>query len=864
MARVQYQRAAQASGYRPQQVDERKLARIREAGQRRLEGMQAVAEAEIRNRKEVLQAMKENEAYTKGAMKRDYQIATGNDQRIAQGLQAEAKRDQQQFNNDADARKQILDTFKTLSKTAGEEATKIYEQKRIEEFNAEVAKGMSADNLLEKAIQQQALSENGIALNTAAEEFEAKGGDPVVAAKARAQDDALAVDFTEGQIAAYWKWKYPEQRNAYLDAKAKEFGRALTADEEQYYTGEFRQIVITTMGEQTGFAAKLITPYVQQYGDQADANKFAETRRQEKKIADERVVAMSVTNVRNADPAEIPRVLRNSIDNIRRIEGYSNAWTKVEGVYELVDPRTGRYVRENVDELLNYTFIDENGQETTYLKKFGKGRYLEFLARRDKAMVDHKAAENRAYEVGRQEWLIDRLKNLSPNPTDAEVDELDAARQKLYPGWHPIEIVNLRKKDTVEAQHRANTVKRILAKNDWELTDQDNKLMDAYGTPEQKASHKTRWDSGNGSIYSSEVDKVIQNRRSIITGQNSYSDLAKAGSLPAAMLYDRRIRRKMRELLAIPKGAEGYIQGSTPIERAENAATIAANLEDVKVNDGTHGYKKKTYRNGRVEYTEIEAAMTKMDAINAHERRVAAMHEDIIKHGAQAFIDNPDSVFTDERMQAIINNPNLEPTALEYAAGAALNMSQDKLRTTFAKSKGIDFQFKDVLLEATGVAQTPELLRRTRNASSRQVEGILKSEMGMSLADSMRPGTVFYRAGAEGGVDQHTHFRRRDGKRFDLTDLDPYIYVDDRQYGRISLTALRKKTNNAGDDFDEHVARGSHGIDVGTYSGDNLYLGNGARYLPEQSVYTKNGYMAVVQLPNGDIIELFHGNKVSN
>jgi vacuolar-type H+-ATPase subunit E/Vma4 len=71
MARVNYQRAAQASGYRPQQVDERKLDRIREAGQRRLQGMQAAADAEIRNRKEVLQAMKENEAYTKGAMQRD-------------------------------------------------------------------------------------------------------------------------------------------------------------------------------------------------------------------------------------------------------------------------------------------------------------------------------------------------------------------------------------------------------------------------------------------------------------------------------------------------------------------------------------------------------------------------------------------------------------------------------------------------------------------------------------------------------------------------------------------------------------------------------------------------------------------------
>jgi len=57
MARVQYQGAARASGYRPQQVDERGLARLREAGDRKVRGMQVVAEAEVENRRRILQAM---------------------------------------------------------------------------------------------------------------------------------------------------------------------------------------------------------------------------------------------------------------------------------------------------------------------------------------------------------------------------------------------------------------------------------------------------------------------------------------------------------------------------------------------------------------------------------------------------------------------------------------------------------------------------------------------------------------------------------------------------------------------------------------------------------------------------------------
>jgi len=37
MARIQYQRAAKAGGYRPQQVDERNIARLREETARQIE-----------------------------------------------------------------------------------------------------------------------------------------------------------------------------------------------------------------------------------------------------------------------------------------------------------------------------------------------------------------------------------------------------------------------------------------------------------------------------------------------------------------------------------------------------------------------------------------------------------------------------------------------------------------------------------------------------------------------------------------------------------------------------------------------------------------------------------------------------------
>ena len=67
--------------------------------------------------------------------------------------------------------------------------------------------------------------------------------------------------------------------------------------------------------------------------------------------------------------------------------------------------------------------------------------------------------------------------------------------------------------------------------------------------------------------------------------------------------------------------------------------------------------------------------------------------------------------------------------------------------------------------------------------------------------------------------------------RFAETALDEYVEVDDPEFGRVSLGEIRKRTGGIGDDFDDHVARGSHGIDYGLYSGTKIYVKNGAKVI---------------------------------
>ena len=118
-----------------------------------------------------------------------------------------------------------------------------------------------------------------------------------------------------------------------------------------------------------------------------------------------------------------------------------------------------------------------------------------------------------------------------------------------------------------------------------------------------------------------------------------------------------------------------------------------------------------------------------------------------------------------------------------------------------------------------------------------------------------------YRTGNVGptSTGEHLDVKQVGGGRFDLAVLDQYVEVDDREFGTVSLSRLRQLTNNVGDSWDEHAARGSHGIDVGTHSGAPVYVKNGARVV--SSSPSRHGELTIIQLPNGQKYSFLHGYR---
>jgi len=105
----------------------------------------------------------------------------------------------------------------------------------------------------------------------------------------------------------------------------------------------------------------------------------------------------------------------------------------------------------------------------------------------------------------------------------------------------------------------------------------------------------------------------------------------------------------------------------------------------------------------------------------------------------------------------------------------------------------------------------------------------------------------------------HLDVKKVGGGRFEETALDDYVEVEDPDFGRVSLGDLRQRTGGVGDSWDEHNARGSHGIDYGTHSGTPVYVKNGAKLIGSQP--SEHGDVVTIELPSGEQYTFLHGNK---
>ena len=137
---AQYRRAAQSRGYKPRQVDQGNIQRMREESDRTARNMRERAEMEVSDRRRSLAQQKEDQAATRRMEEKNYQISTDNSRREIEGLRLKAQQESRQASLDIEASNTIFQSIAKFSATAMDAAFEIEKKKTAQKYDDDVNK----------------------------------------------------------------------------------------------------------------------------------------------------------------------------------------------------------------------------------------------------------------------------------------------------------------------------------------------------------------------------------------------------------------------------------------------------------------------------------------------------------------------------------------------------------------------------------------------------------------------------------------------------------------------------------------------------------------------------------------------------
>jgi hypothetical protein len=741
MARIQYQGAAKAGGYRPQQVDERNIARIREESQRQIEGMRAVADAEIKSRREVAQAMKENAAYTANAEERNFQIQSQNTQRELTGLQTQAQRDLQQFNQDQKATEQIFESISTLSSSASKLVNKIQEAKKEEAFKQEFYDQDPNANAITQAIRSEQIAQARIAEQAklaGIQEAEANGADKVAAAKLKAQNPVAQYDFTEGTVAKFFRYQYVDERNARLKELERQKGAPLTSEEKRLGIAKFRDQIYSIVGAER-ISADLVKPYVEE-ADNYDRAFYSTEREKQKKELDDQRGEFHTTVIAQAPPDKLQQVFNSSFPHLVDIYGYKGALDKLEDIFSQQDPKTGSFYfnEANIRNLKFYT--PENPQGITFADKFGKTRLAEILNKRVKLDMQFRKQQLDVDDLSNSELEDTLFRGLGQNPTEQKVKDA----QKLYAsvsGRESTKLNTIAKSLTIEAQSRERTITSITNLRDFELTPEIVAAAQA-ADPTKGNVIAQRYAAYNAKWSNDAYKKANKSLETLVAGTTSFgtTKAATAGSLPIISYLQSELRRRT----GLYESTLGFTAAS------QKAAQELTNEYTQGYKDKNSPFYRKVSRTGTVSYPRLEPVAA--PAAERQRRVIEEMKKTVKKVGIE---DTVKTSIPPERLEYIKANftkPTFKPTPQEVAlVGMSNGMPLHELYNLAFKTQGQNFRLGSPLKmgdqELKFDEQDLKILTdptKGRNAKMAVVQRILNPN-AFRDGTTMRPGSPLQR-----------------------------------------------------------------------------------------------------------------------
>ena len=643
MKQVQYRRSAQSTGFRPNQVSDANISRMREESARVVQGMRDVRDAEIKERNRQLAEEKEGQQLEARLRDRNRQVETANHQRELTGLQQEARARQQQFNQTQAENAKIFQGIASISETAGKVYTQYVEAKEDETIAEEFAKFV--ENPYSET-EDQIRSELGLDTidefeQSKIDEYEANGGDPVAASKARNFSKRVQRELKKAKAAYFYQYKYPGLLQEAIDSENEKRDTPMSSAELAGFITDTGRIVAEKFRTEGGVNLKP--------GSMRTALEFREkhhmsvlTKARTAEVQNERQRSMdNATTILTQNPSEFSNNIIQGFRAVYRANGfdYKAAHDWYVGLATMRGP-DGNYLF-TAEQLASTVLMDG---EKPYAQE-RPGRWASMLEARLKDDNSYRKLQIQAEDIAYKEAEQNALEQVTANPTKETVEALIGQFRDTY-GKVPASLTKFEENYTVEAQAKAKQIEQYLAIPDgFILKEQVEALkrLDLTSGKELEDRYAAQEAKYNSGIYKEQSDAF----KTTANGVTSFGSQKPNEADSVFLQQEMRAEYRKRVDQAVAGGADFNTAANTI------AAQIANEVKGGARDPNSLWYRKPSKAGGASDFPNLTKG--NHTALEKARRNYQGIVKSVAENGIEKTLDTAESILTRDEIVSIVS-----------------------------------------------------------------------------------------------------------------------------------------------------------------------------------------------------------------
>jgi len=688
MARIKYERSAQAGGFRPIQVSDKNLARQQEAANRTLDGMRLAAEMDIKNRQNYLQQIKEDDAAEAAMMEKNFQINLQNSKNDLRGIEAGEAQAERQFQIKQQETSKLFQNLSSLSTTAAQYVGEEMQRQRVAQFTAD-STNVDQIEQLRQVIKRYNLARASEAQNAAVDQANVSEDFKL---REYLKNAGLNFEVRAGHLYGLSQTVIPQQMERALQDWSEKNNAIPTGEQAAVITGK----VVQQYYEM--FAVNNIRPeFMKMIAPQVASAQNAIINRQQRQtvaISLDQLKDQSSRAITTGNPVDLQLTISSAYPSLIRAFGGSVTDAKKHLMSLLNGKDADGNFKHSIDDLKRVVLFAQGGKPVGFseseIDEISRKRFLIDKQEREQAKYIQKAAFEDA-----EAQAIEELSNKPGGWTEEDVNEKLTALSQAHPGFVSTRLKEMDKWTVTDRQNN-QTIADISGLPDYNKYDPEmyNAMARATGRSGEKwREYNAGYEAYNANWKSKTWKNAEKMTTRAVTGMLNFT-----GEQALEIPYNEINKYALKDLRSL---TEKGMAAGLDFEAASGQALLEV---EKRIQAGkaarADGSLPPSYEPYRMVNTPTGPTWPSLESMNEQNKakldrqryQESEMRKKARKAGSfRAFLADPDSILTDLQFGEEMQNygkPGYKPNPLlVYAKTLSNGMPLHEVLNGIAEAK---------------------------------------------------------------------------------------------------------------------------------------------------------------------------------